>query len=186
MRLGIAAMALGAALAACGTPVTGTPSAAPGARDGATPSAAGAPPAGAPRAGTPSADAPSAGAPRAVDAAAVESAFRAYNQALLTRDWPTACGLAAPATIAKMLENVRTKGGVAVTTCEEAYAALYADGAKAAAADGLARSAQIERIDVNGDAATVTWSGTYNGQRPIAANQLVRAEGKWLLLDTGG
>lgn len=177
-RIGIAAVALGATLAACGTPVSGTPSAAPGTRASATAVPGGAPPAGA-------AGKPEGVAPRTGDQAAVETAFRSYYQALLTRDWPTACGLAAPATIAKMLENVRAQG-VAVTTCDEAFAVLYADAGKATAADGLSRTAQIERIEVSGDGATVTWSGTYNGQRPITANKLVRIDGKWLLLDTAG
>lgn len=161
-------MALGVTLAACGSPVSGTPSAAPG------------------RASAPAAaDAPS-GAVRSAEEAAVEAAFVAYNQALLTRDWPTACTLAAPATKAKLLENLRSRGRPEITGCEAAYAALYADGAKAAAADGIAGTAQIERIAVTGDTAAVTWSGTYNGQRPIVTNQLVRTEGKWLLLDTAG
>lgn len=172
-------MALGVTLAACGSPVSGTPSPAPG-RASAPAAAAGAPNGGAPNGGAPS------GAERTGDEAAVQAAFVAYNQALLTRDWRTACGLAAPATKAKLVENLRSRGRPEITECEPAYAALYADGAKAAAADGIAGTAEIERIAVSGDTAAVTWSGTYNGQRPIVTNQLLRVEGKWLLLDTTG
>lgn len=179
LRLGIAAAAC-AALAACGSPVTGTPSAAPGgAGTASTPAGAstGAPSGGA--TATPSA--PS----RTVDEAAVETAFRSYYQALLTRDWPTACGLAAPATVARLLENLRTQGGITVATCEEAYTAIYANAAAAAAADGIARTAEIQKIEVAGENATITWSASYNGQHPVVTNKLVRSDGKWLLLDTG-
>ncbi|MFC4947731.1 hypothetical protein [Pseudonocardia sp. GCM10023141] len=177
LRAAIAVVALGAALTACGSRVPGIPNAAPAAGAGAPRSATGAP------TGGPAA-APDAAGTRTGDAGAVEAAFLGYHMALLTRDWTTACTLAAPATVAKLQENLRTQSGVTAATCEEAFTAIYADPAGATRADAILGSSHIEQVDVAGDTATVAWSSTYNDQRSVTTSMLTRIAGKWLLLDT--
>lgn len=164
IRIALAAAALALALGSCSTSVGGGGS--PG--DQAVPSAA-APPASGPAAGG--------------DRSAVEAVFRGYYQALLARDFPGACSVSAPETIAKLLASLKTQG-VTVGTCPEALSTIYAIPGAAEAADAIANSAQIQDVAVTGDQASITWSAEVNGQRPTVTNDVRRVDGQWRLLDT--
>lgn len=171
-RIGLAVLA-GALLAGCGGQPVATPTVAP------------------PTATAPSATAPSATAPlptgtpsgRTGEEAAIENMIDRYNEALLARDWPTACGLAAPATIDKLLQNVRSRGAD-VGNCQEAFTAIYALPDAATMVDGISRTTEVEKVQVSGDRATISWSATLNGQRTSVQSAAIRVDGKWLLLDT--
>jgi ABC-type transport system substrate-binding protein len=170
IRIALASVALAAALSACGSggavSTAAADSAAPSATGSAAPSGTAAPDAAA-----------------TADAAAVETVFRGYYEALIARDFATACTLNAPETTAKMLENLKAQG-LTAATCEEAFTTIYAIPGAAEAADGIARSAEIQDITVNGDDATITWSAEVQGQRPTVTNGVRRIDGQWRLLDT--
>jgi hypothetical protein len=164
IRRAIAAVAAAAALSACAPagPGTGETAAPP------TPNAA-----------------PSA-TPAPVDPgerAAVETVFRSYYQALLVRDYATACALNAPETNARLLEDVAAEG-TPVATCEEALAAVYAIPGAAPVADAVGATAQVQDVAVAGDQATVSWSFEVQGRRQPVTTTLRRIDGQWRLLAT--
>jgi predicted lipid-binding transport protein (Tim44 family) len=172
-----AAAAACAALAGCGT---GTPSPAP------PPSAAAAgpaPPAATPPAPPSTAALPTPGDGSAADRAAVETVFRTYLRAVADGDFATACGLNAPETNQRLLDELARRG-TPVPTCEQAIATLYAGAGVAQGAATIADTLSVQRVDVDGDAATVAWSVEVSGQRPVATNALRRVDGLWRLLPT--
>jgi hypothetical protein len=113
--------------------------------------------------------------------AGVEKAFRGYHSALLARDFRTACSYNSPEATAKLLSSLRLQA-IDAASCEDAFAAIYAEDGPAAAADGVSRSVQIQGITVNGDDATVSWVAELDGEQRPAANSMHRAEGRWLLV----
>lgn len=128
-------------------------------------------------------DEPSAPA-AARDQAAVETVFRSYHQALLARDFATACALNAPDTNAALVRNVNAQGG-RTTTCEEALTTLYAGPGAAAVADRVSTSAQIQQVTVGGNTATLAWTFDNQG-RPETVNTGLRLiDGQWRLLAVG-
>jgi hypothetical protein len=48
----------------------------------------------------------------------------------------------------------------------------------------IADTLSVQRVDVDGDAATVAWSVEVSGQRPVVTNALRRVDGLWRLLPT--
>ena len=192
MIVGIA-VAGGALLAGCA--FAASPPAAPAADATATGSATPAPPWTAspaptarPTAGTPGAPAtavaePAPGTGPAADRAAAETVFRTYLRAVADGDFTTACALNAPETNQRLLDELARRGTPA-PTCEDAIAILYAGSGVAQGAATIADTLQVDRVDVDGDAATVAWSVEVSGRRPVVSNALRRVDGQWRLLPT--
>lgn len=173
LRTVLAAAALAVALTSC---AVGTGAPAPSGAAAPAPAPAGAAPAPAP--GPAPATSSATG-----EEAVVEDVFRRYYQALLARDFPTACRLNAPETTAALLENLAAQG-VAAGSCEEAYGTILAVPAAAEAAAGIARTTRIQRVTVDGDSATVSWSAEAQGRRRTVDSGLRRTDGEWKLLAT--
>src|SRR3954471_2011032 len=182
-----------AALAAAGLAVSGCGSAAPPPAPAptvaATPSAAAATPSSVARAPpvwlAPVAPvtAPAPGNGSTPDRAAAETVFRTYLRAVANGDFATACTLNAPETNQRLLDELARRGTPAAS-CEAAIAALYAGSGVAQGAASIADTVAVERVDVDGDAATVAWSVEVAGKRPVVTNALRRIDGQWRLLPT--
>jgi hypothetical protein len=183
-----------AALAAVGLAVSGCGSAAPPPAPApsvaATPSAAAATPSSSVAPSTPVSRAPVApvtapapGNGSTADRAAAETVFRTYLRAVADGDFATACTLNAPETNQRLLDELARRGTPA-TSCEAAIAALYAGSGVAQGAASIADTVAVERVDVDGDAATVAWSVEVAGKRPVVTNALRRIDGQWRLLPT--
>jgi hypothetical protein len=163
IRTAVAAATLVAALAACGTPVTGTPEAQPASQPASQPA--------------PQPD------PFA-DQRAIETMFQDYYRALQAQDFATACSYTAQETTDQLLANLRSRG-VEAATCEEAMTAVYAIPQNARVVEQVAGTARIENVTVNGDQATLNWSSEVDGTRSPGTTQLRRVDGRWLLASTG-
>jgi hypothetical protein len=152
-----------AALTGCGTPVSGTPA----------PQPAPVPP-------------PTTAAPAdpAADAQAVEAVFHDYYEALLSRDFASACAFNAPETTQQLLANLQSRG-ITADTCEEALTAVYAIPGAAETVDRIVTGAEVDGVEVTADNATITWSAEVNGARSTVTSQLRRVDGEWRLVDTG-
>lgn len=131
---------------------------------------------------TPVAD-PAPGRGSVADRAAVETVFRTYLRAVADKDFARACSLNAPETNQRLLDELARRGTPAAT-CEQAIATLYAGSGVAQGAATIADTLAVQRVDVDGDAATVAWSVEVAGQRPVVTNALRRVDGRWRLLPT--
>jgi predicted lipid-binding transport protein (Tim44 family) len=184
----VAALAAGVTASGCGSstppapaPATGTPAlsatAVPAPASPATPST--------PLSRAPLAPVtqPAPGNGTAEDRAAVETVFRTYLRAVADGDFATACALNAPETNQRLLDELARRGTPA-PTCETAIATLYAGSGVAQGAATIADTLSVERVDVDGDAATVAWSVEVSGRRPLVTNALRRVDGQWRLLPT--
>jgi hypothetical protein len=109
--------------------------------------------------------------------------FRTYLRAVADGDFATACALNAPETNQRLLDELARRGTPA-PTCETAIATLYAGSGVAQGAATIADTLSVERVDVDGDAATVAWSVEVSGRRPVVTNALRRVDGQWRLLPT--
>ena len=127
--------------------------------------------------------APAPGNGSAADRAAVETVFRTYLRAVADGDFATACSLNAPETNQRLLDELARRGTPA-PTCEQAIATLYAGAGVAQGAATIADTLAVQRVDVDGDAATVAWSVEVSGRRPVVTNALRRVDGQWRLLPT--
>ena len=114
----------------------------------------------------------------------VEATFRGYHTAVLARDFPAACALFTPQRVDTLLADIATQG-INVPTCEEALAAVYAEPGAADTADTISRTAQIDGIVVDGDAAALTWTATLDGQPRQGSYPLLRVDGGWKLSSPG-
>ncbi len=196
-RAALGAAALACALAGCGT---GAPPAAAPVPAAASPASAVPPPPAPPSVPPPTAssDAPSTGSSRTpvapvtapapgdgpvAERAAVETVFRTYLRAVADGDFATACTLNAPETNQRLLDELARRGTPA-STCEQAIATLYAGAGVAQGAATIADTLSVQRVDVDGDAATVAWSVEVSGQRQVVTNALRRVDGLWRLLPT--
>lgn len=126
---------------------------------------------------------PAPGNGPAADRAAVETVFRTYLRAVADGDFATACALNAPETNQRLLDELARRGTPA-PTCETAIATLYAGSGVAQGAATIADTLSVERVDVDGDAATVAWSVEVAGRQPAVTNALRRVDGQWRLLPT--
>jgi hypothetical protein len=126
-----------------------------------------------------------AGSARTGEEGQVEGVFRSYYEALLARDFGTACTLSAPETKAALLKNLKSQGGITATSCEDAFGRIYGVPAAAEAADKIAETAEVTDVTVTGDQATLTWTAEIKDQRPTVNTGMRRISGDWLLLDTG-
>jgi hypothetical protein len=163
------------ALTACGTPVAGTPAPQPGPPP---PSVTAPDPPGSVAGGV------GALAYPAEDQKAVETVFHEYYEALLARDFASACGFNAPETTQQLLANLQARG-ITADTCEEALTAVYAIPGAAETVDGIVKGAAVQGVSVTGDNASITWSAQVNGARNTVTSQLRRVDGQWRLVDTG-
>ena len=127
--------------------------------------------------------APAAGTGTVEDRAAAETVFRTYLRAVADGDFATACTLNAPETNQRLLDELARRGTPA-PSCETAIATLYAGSGVAQGAATIADTLRVERVDVDGDAATVAWSVEVSSRRPVVTNALHRINGQWRLLPT--
>ena len=127
--------------------------------------------------------APAAGTGSVEDRAAAETVFRTYLRAVADGDFATACTLNAPETNQRLLDELARRGTPA-PSCETAIATLYAGSGVAQGAATIADTLRVERVDVDGDAATVAWSVEVSSRRPVVTNALRRLDGQWRLLPT--
>jgi hypothetical protein len=127
--------------------------------------------------------APAAGTGSVEDRAAAETVFRTYLRAVADGDFATACTLNAPETNQRLLDELARRGTPA-PSCETAIATLYAGSGVAQGAATIADTLRVERVDVDGDAATVAWSVEVSSRRPVVTNALRRIDGRWRLLPT--
>lgn len=127
--------------------------------------------------------APAAGTGSVEDRAAAETVFRTYLRAVADGDFATACTLNAPETNQRLLDELARRGTPA-PSCETAIATLYAGSGVAQGAATIADTLRVERVDVDGDAATVAWSVEVSSRRPVVTNALRRIDGQWRLLPT--
>ncbi len=127
--------------------------------------------------------APAAGTGTVEDRAAAETVFRTYLRAVADGDFATACTLNAPETNQRLLDELARRGTPA-PSCETAIATLYAGSGVAQGAATIADTLRVERVDVDGDAATVAWSVEVSSRRPVVTNALRRIDGQWRLLPT--
>lgn len=123
-------------------------------------------------------------APAAAPEAAVETVFRRYYEALLARDFTTACQLNAAETKAAMLKNLQKQGGIKAASCEEAFQKIYAKPAAAKVADRIATTAHVDEVTVTGDQATISWTAEVQGKPQSVTNEMRLVDGEWQLLDT--
>jgi hypothetical protein len=189
-RIGAVAtlVAVAVALAGCGSstlPAPG-PTAVPSAAAVSTPQAAPstvAPATPVSRAPVAPVTAPAPGNGSTQDRAAAETVFRTYLHAVADGAFATACALNAPETNQRLIDELARRGTPA-PTCEAAIATLYAGSGVAQGAATIADTLSVERVDVDGDAATVAWSVEVAGRRPVITNALRRVDGQWRLLPT--
>jgi len=127
--------------------------------------------------------APAAGTGSVEDRAAAETVFRTYLRAVADGDFATACTLNAPETNQRLLDELARRGTPA-PSCETAIATLYAGSGVAQGAATIADTLRVERVDVDGDTATVAWSVEVSSRRPVITNALRRIDGQWRLLPT--
>ncbi|HVF13350.1 MAG TPA: nuclear transport factor 2 family protein [Acidimicrobiales bacterium] len=120
---------------------------------------------------------------RGGDEATVETVFRDYYENLADRDFEAACAKNAPETTDRMLENVRA-ANIEVSTCEEAFAAIYATGNAAELVDEVVRTTEVEDVTVAGETAAITWSAETSGERVTLPSTMRRIDGEWRLVDT--
>ena len=195
-RAAAALVVAGVALTGCGSSagpapsVTLTPTAGPSASAVATTTAAAAPSSAqssdqttASRVPDTPVTAPAAGTGSVEDRAAAETVFRTYLRAVADGDFGTACTLNAPETNQRLLDELARRGTPA-PSCETAIATLYAGSGVAQGAATIADTLRVERVDVDGDAATVAWSVEVSSRRPVVTNALRRIDGQWRLLPT--
>jgi hypothetical protein len=170
IRTVLAGLAVAAVLASCSSEVDGAP-AVEGTPAPTAPTATAVP------------TSPPPGVGSEADRAEIEAVFQGYYEALLARDFTTACALNAPETTEALLADLASQG-VQVGSCEEAFETIYATPGAPEVADGIAATAQIQDVRVDGDVATISWSAEVEGQRPTVTNDLRRIDGQWRLLDT--
>jgi predicted small lipoprotein YifL len=164
IRTAVAAAALVAALAGCGSPVAGTPAAQPA---------------------PPTTPAPTTQPPSpAADRRAIEGVFHDYYRALLARDFTTACGYNAPETTSRLLAELHTRG-VDANTCEEGMTAVYAIPENAEVVEQVGKNATIDGVTVNDDEAVIKWTSKVNGKAGPGTTHLRRVDGRWLLSGGG-
>lgn len=113
----------------------------------------------------------------------VEAALRAYQTALSTGDFVSACRLNAPEASAQLVAAVRA-AGAQVGTCEEALTAVFGQpGARETAAEAAA-STTVQDVVVDGLNATITWTSQRQGQTRSDEATLQSIGGQWRLAGT--
>lgn len=118
------------------------------------------------------------------DRAAVEKVFRDYSANLANRDFEAACEQNAPETTDRLLENLQSTD-IEASTCEEAYAKVYATPEAGALLDQIAATIEVQSVtvDAGGETASITWSAETNGRRVPVTSTMRRVDGEWKLVD---
>jgi hypothetical protein len=120
--------------------------------------------------------------------AEIRETFDSYNAALADRDFGKACDGLSPDTTAKLRENVK-KLGVSnpPEDCDELLSTVYEtidkDPEQKKLIDEIAKSAEIDKITVKGEEATIEWHATANGQKTPISQTARLVDGEWKLVD---
>ncbi|MDA0180556.1 hypothetical protein OJ997_09645 [Solirubrobacter phytolaccae] len=120
--------------------------------------------------------------------AEVREMFEDYTQALADRDWDEACDNLAPETTEKLKANI-TQLGVTnpPSDCEglmnQLYDTIDKDPAAKKTIDDITGSAQVDKVTITGDSASVSWSATVNGQKTPVTQSARIIDGEWKLID---
>lgn len=109
------------------------------------------------------------------DETAVAVAFRDHNAALLAHDFAKACSFNDPAL------NQQLVASSGVDSCEDALTKIYTSPEAAATSDGIAKTAQITGITIDGDTARITWSVQAQGKQTTAETDMLRIGNDWRL-----
>ncbi|MDQ4117238.1 MAG: nuclear transport factor 2 family protein [Actinomycetota bacterium] len=108
---------------------------------------------------------------------AVTATFTAYSQALLRRDFTTAC-LTLTDDAKKALVADLNQRTIPAQTCDQSYAALYATEA-AGALDEQGRTIRVTDVKVDGATASLTYTGTVKGRQLTQTVRAVQVAGGW-------
>jgi hypothetical protein len=114
----------------------------------------------------------------------VEAAFRGYYDAILVRDFETACGFNAPETNDQIVSTMEALG-TTVSSCPEALEKTVEDSATAEALDTIAETAEVQEVTVTGETATLRWSADTEDGQSTTTTPLRRIDGQWSLVYTG-
>lgn len=128
-------------------------------------------------------------APPAPDASAqardaVRATFAGYTRALLDRDFVGACATLTDQAAKALVDDINTKN-IPARSCDQAYAALYSTEA-AQKLDESNRTVRVTDVAVDGDTASLTYTGTVAG-RPVPP-QTIRVQqvaGRWRIAPGG-
>lgn len=127
---------------------------------------------------------PQAPAPQsAADEIAIATVFRDHNAALLAHDFAKVCSLNDAALNEQLVAN--SAAGGQVGNCEDAVKKIYTNPEAVATSDGIARTAQITGIRVDGDTARITWSVQGQGTQSTADTDMRRIGKDWRLTGSG-
>jgi hypothetical protein len=108
---------------------------------------------------------------------AVTATFTAYSQALLRRDFTTAC-LTLTDDAKKALVADLNQRGIPAQSCDQSYAALYATEA-AGVLDEQGRTIRVTDVETDGQTASLTYTGTVKGRQLTQTVRAVQVAGGW-------
>ncbi|WP_232664154.1 hypothetical protein [Pseudonocardia sp. TRM90224] len=111
----------------------------------------------------------------------VRTTVTEYNASLLARDFPKACTLNAPETNEGLINTLKARG-VQVTSCVEAFQAIFAVPGTPETIDEIARTTKISAVRVEGDQAFVTFTASTQGQTKTNVAGLRKVDGQWRML----
>lgn len=115
---------------------------------------------------------------------AVRATFTGYTQALLGRDFPGACAALTDQAAKALVDDVNTKN-IPAQSCDQAYAALYSTEA-ATTLDESNRTVRVTDVTVDGDAATLTYTGSVKGKSlPPQTVKAQQVGGGWRIAPSG-
>jgi hypothetical protein len=118
----------------------------------------------------------------------IRETFEAYNTALAGRDYDGACDRLSPETVTKLRDNV-VKAGLkdAPDDCPGLLKAIYSatdrDPTQKKTLDEVAKSAEIDKVTVNGETAVIDWNATVEGKKTQVTQTARRIDGEWKLVD---
>lgn len=108
---------------------------------------------------------------------AVTATFTAYSQALLRRDFATACGALTDDAKKALVADLNQRD-IPAQTCDQSYAALYATEA-ADALDEQGRTIRVTDVRVDGASASLTYTGSVKGRQLTQTVRAVQVSGGW-------
>jgi hypothetical protein len=141
-------------------------------------------------AGTPTPAAPAPVAPPTTSVSAtgadaeaeVRTAFKAYNDSLLARDFTTACASITDSAAAAMSAMLEKSGGTKGASCEQVFTVVYRNQEAAGLLDRASKTLTLNTVDVQGDTANLTF--TVPGVPP-GKGHAQRVDGRWRFDTTG-
>lgn len=118
----------------------------------------------------------------------VRGMFTSYTKALGDRDWDEACAHLAPETTEKLQQNIKQLGiADAPTDCAGLMNTLYdtidKDPTAKKTIDDITASAEVDKVTITGESASVSWSATVNGQDTPVTQSARIIDGAWKLID---